>query len=71
MKEDTKERTITSFIISFVVFISFVILYALQSDYYQSTRIHELLDYCQTITGQRNASFNNDGKFIGCEIVTK
>ena len=37
----------------------------------QNNHINDLMNYCETITGQKQASFNNQGRFIGCESIIR
>lgn len=71
MKKEHIERIIVNLIVPCVIFISFLIALNWYDYKHSQKRLDELMSYCETITGQKHAKFDFDGKFIGCEVVTK
>jgi len=71
MNEDTIVNTVMIFIVMGVTFISSGIFFESQQIQQKKAYTDSLLSYCESIIGERKASFNNDGLFIGCQTVIK
>lgn len=69
--EEKYERIIINIFLVLVFSLSTIFVLQWQQNSIINKHLENIMIYCEKTTGQKQAAYDNDGQFIGCETVIK